>query len=262
MSVCSRLGRLALGLLTFGLIVSQANAQGFGINLPGGRGVRFGIGGGGYYGRNGYHGGGWGRGFGPSWNAGPLRPGPNVPPPAAAPIEIASEADAVLKYSLNELPYEIKAGQVQRLQPDRPWVIEFDRGGDHGFATYALNSGRYKFVATEEGWDLVRAKDPLAIGPTAPLLEDRRNPPPPSLVPGPSSPPTRPVPTPPTPMPPTEEDEGPALPVSPRNTPTPVDAIAPTEVPSLPAPAVKEPTPATPPLTKVKPRRVAPAPTP
>ena len=257
--------RLALGLLSFGLVMSQANAQGFGINLGGGRGVRFGIGGGGYYGPNvGYYGGGWGRGYGPFWNAGrfaaggPVRLVPNPDPnPAGGLIEIGSEADSVLKYSLNEYPYEIKAGQVQHLQQDRPWVIEFDRGGDYGFATYPLNAGRYKFVATEEGWDLVRATEQIGNDPPAPDLDDRRNPPPPSLK---SAPPKAP-----TPMP-LNTDEGPVLPVSPRTAPTPVDAIAPTELPALPAvkepmPVTTQPTPVTPPLTKVKPRR-AESPTP
>ena len=264
MSVCSK---LVLGLLSLGLFATPANAQGFSIGI-GGRGVRIGIDGGGFYGARYYgpynsYGGGWGRGYGANWNAGgypadygPLPYGqqPTGAIPTGGPIEIASEADAVLKYSLNQYPFEIKAGQIQRLQEDRPWVIEFDRGGDHGFTTYALIAGRYKFVSTPDGWDLVRAKDQLGMDPPGPDpdrdgldLDSRRNPPPLPL-----------------------QDLQPSR-ITPRTTPTPptpADALAPTELPELPplpadklqpTPVTPQPKPATPPLIKVKPR---PAPTP
>lgn len=264
--------KLAVGLLSIGLVASQVQAQGISIGVGGGRGgVRIGIGGGGgYYGGPGYYGGSWRGGYGNHWNRGGWYGGGYYGPRGSGawgygygdpysrgsyyysspgyyadsgyvetapssdfameesfsggPIEITSDADTRLKYNLNEFPYDIKAGQVQRLREDRPWVIEFDRGGDHGQAVYSLESGRYRFVSTEDGWDLVRAKDQSgldAVGRPTPF--DRSNP-----LPNESQ--RQPVTVVPRTL-----DEGPTT-TDEAGTPTSADSEFPANPPPLPSP--------------------------
>ena len=58
-------------------------------------------------------------------------------------------------------------------------MIEFDRGGDHGTAAYTLTTGRYKFVSTPQGWDLVLTNDrpgPDRSNPAVPQTATRPDP--------------------------------------------------------------------------------------
>lgn len=92
--------------------------------------------------------------------------GPAPPPPmdSAGTIEIVNpEGNAPLAYDVNQFHFEIEPGQTQRLDDDRPWVIQFDKGGDFGDGAYSLEAGRYKFVPTANGWDLVKATDQTGI---------------------------------------------------------------------------------------------------
>lgn len=74
------------------------------------------------------------------------------------------DADTDLNYVLNgRFAYVIKPGQKQRLQGDKSWSIEFDRGNDQGMARYGLTSGTYEFRIINERWDLVRQKFDVTI---------------------------------------------------------------------------------------------------
>jgi hypothetical protein len=66
-----------------------------------------------------------------------------------------------VNYNLNGNHYVSKAGMQQRLTETsngRPWVIEFDQGGNFGRAIYTLQSGTFYFTPTDRGWQLYRQK--------------------------------------------------------------------------------------------------------
>lgn len=183
--------RLALSLLALGFALPTDASAGIGIRI-GRFGVGVGGGGvwGGWYGRPYYYAAPYYSYSTPLYDSDPYgdsyttnyRPGydvvdgpvPNPPMDTRGTIEIVHDEDnsSALTYQLNQFEFEIEPGHTQRLDEDRPWVIEFHRGGDYGHATYRLEAGRYKFVPTPEGWDLVKATDQTGIAVKA-------NPPPP-----------------------------------------------------------------------------------
>jgi hypothetical protein len=65
-------------------------------------------------------------------------------------------AKGTMNYNLNGNHYLMEAGMTQRLQPDRKWVIEFDRGQTFGAAAYTLSQGTYRFTPTDMGWQLYK----------------------------------------------------------------------------------------------------------
>lgn len=75
-----------------------------------------------------------------------------------------------MSYVLNGTVYSIKPGYSQTFLDDRPWTIEFLRGGSGSLPMrYELKAGTYQFVADENGWDLkavplVTGSQPSATG--------------------------------------------------------------------------------------------------
>ena len=65
---------------------------------------------------------------------------------------------ANVTYSVNGSQYVMKPGMSQKLPTGSKWVIEFDRGGDLGPATYAAKDGTYDFTPGENGWNLYRQR--------------------------------------------------------------------------------------------------------
>lgn len=82
---------------------------------------------------------------------------PNLAPDFGLPIRIICPESFTIpiNYSLNGVRYTLQPGQYQTLANDRPWTIQFDRGGEYGFARYGLTPGAYEFSATERGWELL-----------------------------------------------------------------------------------------------------------
>jgi hypothetical protein len=65
------------------------------------------------------------------------------------------ESTSPLIYLLNGTIYTIKPGYSQTFPDDRPWTIEFLRGGDGSpRVRYDLRAGIYRFMADENGCDL------------------------------------------------------------------------------------------------------------
>lgn len=91
------------------------------------------------------------------------RPVPDNPPPPPAPlggvimIFNPAENGVTLNYTLDGAAQTIPPGYSQQLPADRPWVIEFSRGGGLGLARYGLEPGTYTFTPTPAGWELYRS---------------------------------------------------------------------------------------------------------
>jgi hypothetical protein len=83
---------------------------------------------------------------------------PNPSPDHGLPIVIDSPAAITMpiNFSLNGRRYLIHPGERQTLTNDRPWTIQFDRGGEYGFSEYGLTPGTYEFEATDRGWELFK----------------------------------------------------------------------------------------------------------
>jgi hypothetical protein len=56
----------------------------------------------------------------------------------------------------NREPYSLEPGQQQRLDANRRWIIEFDRGNRQGTARYSLTQGAYEFRVVDGKWELVK----------------------------------------------------------------------------------------------------------
>ncbi|MGE0608868.1 MAG: hypothetical protein AB7O62_17365 [Pirellulales bacterium] len=69
--------------------------------------------------------------------------------PTASGGRVAFVVDGANELALNP-------GQVKTLGDKSSVVVEFDRGGDFGTAERELSAGSYRFVVTDEGWDLER----------------------------------------------------------------------------------------------------------
>jgi hypothetical protein len=65
---------------------------------------------------------------------------------------------ATVNYNLNGTHYVMEPGMAQRLDADRNWVIEFDRGQGRGPAAYTLSPGTYHFTPSDLGWQLFRQR--------------------------------------------------------------------------------------------------------
>jgi hypothetical protein len=65
---------------------------------------------------------------------------------------------STINYNLNGNHYVMEPGMAQRLENDRKWVVEFDRGGGFGPATYTLEPGTYHFTPTDLGWQLYKQR--------------------------------------------------------------------------------------------------------
>ena len=91
---------------------------------------------------------------------------PAAAAPAAAPltqpnavIELSNSEDDTVAYTLDGERFDLQPRYSQKLTTRPSWVIEFDRGGNTGKVSYTLTQGKYKFVATDHGWDLNQDTD-------------------------------------------------------------------------------------------------------
>ena len=83
---------------------------------------------------------------------------------SGGPIKITNPAanGVTLTYLLDGAVYTIPPGYSQDLLEDRAWVIQFSRGANLEEAQYGLQSGRYTFTSTENGWELYRSELPTS----------------------------------------------------------------------------------------------------
>jgi hypothetical protein len=65
---------------------------------------------------------------------------------------------ANITYFVNGARYVMKPGMSQKLQAGTRWVVEFDRGGSLGHASYTAADGTYNFTPSEQGWNLYRQR--------------------------------------------------------------------------------------------------------
>lgn len=65
---------------------------------------------------------------------------------------------ATINYNLNGNHYVMEPGMAQRLENDRPWTVDFDRGQSFGPATYSLEPGTYHFTPSDQGWQLFKQR--------------------------------------------------------------------------------------------------------
>ncbi|MGA2033274.1 MAG: hypothetical protein ABSG68_13530 [Thermoguttaceae bacterium] len=79
---------------------------------------------------------------------------------SGGPITISNPATntVTLNYTLDGTAYTIPPGYNQDVREDRAWVIQFSRGANLDQAQYGLQSGRYTFTATDQGWELYRSE--------------------------------------------------------------------------------------------------------
>ncbi len=60
---------------------------------------------------------------------------------------------ANVRYFVNGREYTMEPGMSQKI-PSGDWVVEFDRGGNFGMASYSMQDGTYYFTPSERGWEL------------------------------------------------------------------------------------------------------------
>ncbi len=98
-----------------------------------------------------------------------------------------------LSYSLNGNIYSIQPGYSQTFKDDRPWVLEFLRGGEGSESVrYTLKAGTYTFAVGQSGWEIHQPASAAANLPAAPLPDPGAPTAPstiPSLPPSPLPPP-------------------------------------------------------------------------
>lgn len=70
----------------------------------------------------------------------------------------AKDSGGNVRYGLNGNNYIMEPGMSQRLPVGR-WVVEYDRGGSFGSATYELTDGTYYFTPTsDKGWQVYKQR--------------------------------------------------------------------------------------------------------
>jgi len=67
-------------------------------------------------------------------------------------------SDANVIYFVNGMRYVMEPGMAQKLPVGTRWIVDFDRGGDFGRATYTVKDGTYNFTPSENGWNLYRQR--------------------------------------------------------------------------------------------------------
>jgi hypothetical protein len=75
-------------------------------------------------------------------------------------VLVNADEQSLIRYIANGEQHAMKPGFEHSLSGGSQWLVEFDRGDDFGIARYGLVSGRYEFVVTERGWELVQAASP------------------------------------------------------------------------------------------------------
>jgi len=83
-------------------------------------------------------------------------------------LDNPDDSGGALSYVLaGSYPYTIEAGYAQVLTGKPSWLIEFDRGGSFGSASYDLGPGSYTFTVTEKGWELYNTLFTVVLDNTA-----------------------------------------------------------------------------------------------
>lgn len=112
----------------------------------------------------------------PAYSA-PVYAAPVAAPAPALPnsvIELTNSEDDTVAYTLNGERFDMQPRYNQKLTTRPSWVIQFDRGGSFGTASYTLTQGKYKFVATDHGWDVNQDTGrPAAPTPVANYADNR-----------------------------------------------------------------------------------------
>lgn len=86
-------------------------------------------------------------------------PGTDSQPGGSITLRNPQHSGGAISYSLNKYSYTIKPGEVQQLQADRNWMINFDNGLGRSI-TYRLEAGTYNFVVSPQtGWDVGRSNE-------------------------------------------------------------------------------------------------------
>jgi hypothetical protein len=76
-------------------------------------------------------------------------------PTAAITLLNPSETRGTVNFSLASQSSSLQAGYAAQATASDPQMIVFDRGGTFGQAQYTLSPGAaYRFIATDQGWDL------------------------------------------------------------------------------------------------------------
>jgi hypothetical protein len=110
----------------------------------------------------------------------PVYAAPAAMAPVAAPaptlpnavIQLSNSEDDTVAYTLDGERFDMQPRYSQKLTTRPSWVIQFDRGGSFGTASYTLTHGKYKFIATDHGWDLTQdVVRPAAPSPAANYAE-------------------------------------------------------------------------------------------
>jgi len=71
--------------------------------------------------------------------------------------------NATVNYNLNGTHYVMEAGMSQRLDNDRKWIVEYDRGQGLPPLAYTLSPGTFYFTPSDMGWQLFRQRYDVAI---------------------------------------------------------------------------------------------------
>jgi hypothetical protein len=83
---------------------------------------------------------------------------PNALPPQTGTVLIENPADSgsVVGFVVDEkTEVSLQPGESRVLSNSSSYLVEFDRGGNFGIARRTLGQGKFEFVATNSGWDLV-----------------------------------------------------------------------------------------------------------
>jgi hypothetical protein len=69
-------------------------------------------------------------------------------------IRNALENEEPVSFLVNGRVCELRPGEAHEFAADTSWTVQFHRGGSFGNAKQTLTPGDYRFVVTDQGWDL------------------------------------------------------------------------------------------------------------
>ena len=87
---------------------------------------------------------------------------PDVNAPAYITLLNPEETRQTVGYTLDSDQYSLDPAQ-SKVHDGGPRLIVFERGGAYGQAQYTLQPGTYRFIATDQGWDLRTVTDPTSV---------------------------------------------------------------------------------------------------
>jgi hypothetical protein len=96
------------------------------------------------------------------WADGDSDYAPDVDAPAYITLLNPEETRQTVGYTLDSDQYSLDPAQ-SKVHDGGPRLIVFERGGAYGQAQYTLQPGTYRFIATDQGWDLRTVTDPTSV---------------------------------------------------------------------------------------------------